>query len=74
MATPGQNLFSSILRVAKSTIKPQFSSNGVVLQWDLDNLMLTGTFSIPLKTEIDATSGEYIVTSQDFAEEPPATP
>lgn len=74
MATPGKDLFSSILRTAKSDIKSQFSSHGVQLQWDLDNLTLTGTFSIPLKTEIDVTTGEYKVTAEDFTEENSTSP
>ncbi|MBE9193252.1 hypothetical protein IQ230_23480 [Gloeocapsopsis crepidinum LEGE 06123] len=68
MQTPGQSLFSAILKVAKSKLKPQYSDIGVKVQWDLDNLELRGTFAIPLKTEINVDTGEYIVTSQDFTE------
>lgn len=74
MQSSGQSLFSAILRVAKSTIKSNFSDAGVKVEWDLDNQELTGTFRIPLQTRIDETTGEYIVTSQDFAENlPPAS-
>ncbi len=74
MQTPGQDLFRAILRLSKSTIKPNFSDMGVNLSWDLQNLELKGDFTIPLQTAIDSQSGEYIVTAQDFASEPPATP
>jgi len=74
MQTPGQDLFRAILRLAKSTVKPSFSDMGVILKWDLENGELTGTFRIPLATAIDATTGEYIVTSQDFANDATPTP
>lgn len=73
MQHPGQNLFAAILKVAKATIKPNYSDSGVDLQWDLENFELRGSFLLPLKTEIDAETGEYIVTSQDFTE-PEQTP
>jgi hypothetical protein len=47
---------------------------GVTLTWDLENLELSGTFRIPVDTAIDITTGEYIITSQDFADDPPAAP
>lgn len=74
MQTSGQDLFRAILRLAKATVKPSFSDMGVTLNWDLENLELTGTFRIPLDTNIDITTGEYIVTAQDFADDPPVTP
>jgi hypothetical protein len=73
MGTPGEDLFSSVLRVAKSTVKPAHQGMGVKIQWDLDNLELRGTFVIPLQTQINAETGEYIVTSQDFTEPPTNT-
>jgi hypothetical protein len=74
MQTAGQDLFRAILRLAKATVKPSFSDMGVTLTWDLENLELSGTFRIPVDTAIDITTGEYIITSQDFADDPPAAP
>lgn len=67
MQTSGQDLFRAILRLAKATVKPAFSDMGVTLTFDLSNLELSGTFRIPLNTEIDTATGEYIITAQDFA-------
>lgn len=68
MTTPADTLFQSILRVAKLRNKPTFSSAGLKLEWDMQNLQLKGTFTIPLKTEIDAPNGKYLITAADFTE------
>ena len=74
MSYPGQDLFTAVLRVAKSTSKPAYSDAGVNIQWDMDNGELVGNFRIPLKTEINDETGEYIVTAQDFTEPLTTTP
>ena len=74
MQTPGQDLFRALLRVAKSTVKPNFDGMGATLSWDLENLELRGTVIIPIQTMIDIQTGEYIITSQNFADDPTTTP
>lgn len=66
MATASEDLFKSILKVANSQVKPEFSTSGVKLQWDIDNQEVTGTFTIPLKAQINPETGQYILTPQDF--------
>ena len=74
MQTPGQDLFRAILRASKGSVKSAFSGMGVTLEWVLENAELKGTFSIPIKSEIDPVEGEYIVTAEDFIDETPPQP
>lgn len=73
MQTPGQDLFRAILRAAKANIKSNYSDMGVKLNWNLENEELSGTFVIPIRGRISSETGEYLINSQDFADDPPST-
>lgn len=73
MQTPSQHLFTAILRATLARLRPGYQSGGVSIEWDLGNEELRGTFTIPIKANIDGSSGEYVVTTQEFLEEPPNT-
>ena len=71
MPTPGQDLFSSILRVSAAVVKPAHSGMGVTLEWDLANEQLVGTFKIPIQLKVNHDTGECIITAQDFVSDHP---
>lgn len=73
MQTPGQDFFRALLRAFKAQVRPGYAEMGVKLTWDLENGELTGTFTIPIQTAIDAASGQYIITAQDFLSDPVTT-
>ena len=70
MQTPGQDLFRAILRAAKSNVKSNYSGMGVKLDWNLETQELNGTFIIPIQGKISTETGEYVISSQDFANDP----
>lgn len=68
MASPSHGLFRAILQVANLPSKHYKNGAKVDLSWDIGNGYLTGTFKIPLQTDINPNTGAYIVTAQDFIE------
>lgn len=68
MASPSQELFRAILQVANIPNKYAQNSARVELSWDISARQLTGTFKIPLQTDINPNTGKYIVTALDFIE------
>ena len=68
MASPSQELFSTTLRVAKLPSKHYKNSARVGSNWDVNAGYLTGTFKIPLQTDINPNTGKHTVTAQDFTQ------
>lgn len=64
-----QELFAAILRAAGSTLKGDYITGGVTIQWDLANSQATGTFVIPLQQKIDSVAKKYVIEAADFLQE-----
>lgn len=74
MASPSHELFRAILQVANLPSKHYKNGARVELSWDINAGYVSGTFKIPLQTDINPNTGKYIVTALDFIESEQTTP
>lgn len=61
-----EELFNAIVKASKSEKKAGFDHAGLWVDWDLNNGLLKGNFSIPIEKSIDSKNAGCKIVVQDF--------
>lgn len=61
-----QQLFNSVIKASLSEKKSNFDDCGVVIDWNLNEDVLRGTFAIPIQKIVNATGSGCTLSSKDF--------
>ena len=60
------NFFNAVIKASLSKPKSGFESNGVWMDWNLNDGVLKGHFSIPIERVADSSKQGCIIIAQDF--------
>lgn len=61
-----EELFNALIKANLARVNTNYLERGVWMDWDLNNGILKGNFSIPIKKTIDVESGGCLIQTEDF--------
>lgn len=67
---PAETLLKTLVESGEGTRKDGFPVGGVTYQLNQANDTITGTFTIPVTTTINATTGKIEISAKDFLDLP----